>query len=201
MELSSFSENIVTETFERSGETLELKINRDALVPDYFDVMTERLKPTIEQLERLMETHAKLQQEIEEVEESTKEPTTKKGKSKKKPKPIDLGAMTIRMREIQKGIAEINREVYAERLTCPIKLPDGSTTCLLKDWDMTHKGDPIPASKENLLRLPAAAIEALFDFVMSKTETVKKKEESETGETSDAVPNGSPALRVVGQSS
>lgn len=192
MELSSFSENIVTEIFERNGETVELKINRDAIVPEYFDVIADRLKPATDRVNELAASYDQLQKEVRKLRAEEK-------KKKKPTKPADLTSLMSRMREVQKGIAEINREIFAERLTCPVSLPDGSTTCLLKGWDMTDNGNPIPPSKQNLLRLPPPAVEALFEFVNAKIETVKKKAESETEETSDDVPDTSAGLRVVGQ--
>ncbi len=189
MELSSFSENIVTVTMERSGETAELKVNLDAIVPDYYEAVAERLKPTIEQLDALMLRHRNLQAEIDRYSKELDAPK-KKGK-RKEPKPIDLPKAINEMRAIQKGIAEINRALYAERLTCPVKLPDGSFTCLLKGWDTTHNGMAIDASKENLMKLPPQAVEAIYNCVEARLETVKKKADAEIEETSENMPNGS----------
>lgn len=196
MELSSFSENIVTETFERSGESVELKINRDAMLPNFSEVLAERLAPTTQRLQALMLDHAKLESEIEALQRTQ---TTKKGRPKKQEDVVDISALAERLNTIRKGIADVKREMYAEQLTCPVLLPDGSVTCILKGWDITENSQPISASKENLLRLPTAAVETLFEFVMSKMETVKKKVESETRETSETMQDGSPGLRVVGQ--
>jgi DNA-binding protein YbaB len=196
MELSSFSENIITETFERSGEKVELKINRDAFVPDYTDTVSEKLAPTMKRLEDLIAQHSQLTIEIKGLQKQE----TGKRRSKKLTTLVDFTDVTTRMKAMQREIAEVKREIYAEQLTCPVSLPDGSTTCILKGWDITENGLLIAPNKENLLRLPTPAVEALFDFVMSKMETVKKKVESETRETSESAPGGSAALRVVGQS-
>lgn len=195
MELSSFSENIVTEVFERSGERVELKINRDAVVPDYADTVAEKLAPATKRLTDLIAQHSELQSEVESLQKQT----TKKSRSKKPLIPTDLTEFSSRLKAIQKGIAEVKREIYAEQLTCPVSLPDGSKTCILKGWDITDNGVLIAPSKENLLRLPTPAVEALFDFVMEKMETVKKKVDSEIEETSGNARGGSAALRVVGQ--
>jgi len=183
MELASFSENIITETFERSGETVTLKINRDALVPDYHEVVAERLKASSEQFEQLLKSHADLSVEIETLQ--------KKEAKSKKPQKVDFKSLFDRMKEIQRGIAEVKREMFAEQLTCPVSLPDGSTTCILKGWDITEQGQPLPPTKENLLRMPALAVEALFEFVMSKMSSVKKRVDEEDGAILDNMPNGS----------
>jgi ElaB/YqjD/DUF883 family membrane-anchored ribosome-binding protein len=185
MELSTFSENIVTETFERSGEKVTLKINLDALVPDYDDVLQERLAPSIQQLDELARKHAAL---VDEIEKLNKE---QEKKTKKPREVIDLAPYMARLSEIKKGSAEVKREIFAERLTCPITLPDGSTTCILKGWDITENGMEIAASKANLLRMPTAAVEALFDFITSRLDPVKKRVDEEIEETSESTPSGS----------
>jgi hypothetical protein len=183
MELSSFSENIITETFERSGETVTLKINRDALVPDYQEVVSERLKPSSERLEQLLQSHAELTTELEALQ--------KKEAKSKKPSTIDFKSFFDRIKDIQRGIAEVKREMFAEQLTCPVALPDGSMTCILKGWDITEQGTPLLPTKENLLRMPALAVEALFEFVMSKMQSVKKRVDEEDEATLGNMPNGS----------
>lgn len=191
MELSSLSENIVIEEFKRNGDTARLEINLDAVVPEYYDIIAERLTPITTRLEALMKQHEELQAEIEKrIAEETKK--TKK-KSKALPNPVDYEAMRTQAREIQKGVAEINREIFAERLTCPVRLPDGSFTSLLKGWDTTVNGEPVPASKEYLLKLPPQTVEAIFVCVAARLETVKKKVDGETEETLESTPSGSRA--------
>jgi len=185
MELSTFSENIVTEVFERSGEKVALKINLDALVPDYDDVLQERLAPSIQRLEALARQHAEL---VDEIEKLNKE---QEKKTKKPREVIDLAPYMVRLSEIKKGSAEVKREIFAERLTCPITLPDGSTTCILKGWDITENGLEITPSKANLLRMPTAAVEALFDFITSRLDPVKKRVDEAIEETSESTPSGS----------
>lgn len=51
MELSSFSENIVTVPYERSGETVELSVNIDAFTPDFFREVGERFKEKMKGLQ------------------------------------------------------------------------------------------------------------------------------------------------------
>lgn len=193
MELSTFSENIITETFERSGDAVVLKINIDAIVPEYHEALNDRLQPTIDRLTKVMADHRALTVEIDGmIKEQDK-------KGKKKAKNADINKLADRAAALRKEVDELNREVYAERLTCPVKLPDGSYTCLLKGWDMTDNGVQIDASKENLLRLPPKAVTALHDFVVSKLETVKKKVDEVEEEISESTPNGSRGLRAVGQ--
>ena len=162
MELSSFSENIVTEKFERNGESVELQINIDAIVPDYFDVLALKMKA------------------IE-----------KKYTSEKKSKKPESHFVA------EKRLLEIQREAFAEMLTCRVKLPDGSTTSFLKDWDITENGMKLACTKENLLRLPPRAVQELFEFCKLKATTVKKRVDEETEATSERTHNGSMALRAV----
>jgi hypothetical protein len=49
MELSSFSENIVTVPYERGGETVELSINIDAFTPKFFREAGKRLQREVQQ--------------------------------------------------------------------------------------------------------------------------------------------------------
>lgn len=182
MELSSFSENIVTEVIERNGESVELRINIDAIVPDYYDVLEERLAPLNVRLRTL-------QDKVEALQKDQK--ATRRGKKEKTQHPTLLS--------LEKEMAEIQREAYAERLTCPIKLPDGSFTQLLKGWDITENGMSVEPTKDNLMRLPPKAVEQLWERCIARTETVKKREESATAETSENAPVGTAALRVVGQ--
>jgi len=186
MELSSFSENIVTETFERNGEQVELKINIDAIVPDYYEQLDERLAPLNKRLEAFREKHAKLEAEVKRREKL-------KDKDKAKSLPSIL--------PLEKELAEIQREAWAEKLTCPVKLPDGSYTQLLKDWSIVENGQPVPPTKENLMRLPPRAVEELWERSIKRATTVKKRVEEETEETLETTPSGSRALHAVGQAS
>ena len=161
MELSSFSENIITAKMERSGESLELQINIDAIVPDYFDVLADRMK-------------------------SIEKRYTPKKKGEKE--------TTF---QSEKRLLEIQREAFAEMLTCPVKLPDGSKTAFLKGWDLTENGLPLECSKEALLRLPPRAVQELFEFCKAQATTVKKRVDEETEATSETTHSGSMALRAV----
>jgi hypothetical protein len=172
MDISSFSENIVTEYFERNGERVELKINIDAFVPEYFDALDVRMN------------------EIEKRHASKIAALTPDKKKNAKPPSV---------LKTEKTLLEIQREAYAEMLTCPIKLPDGSTTQLLKDWDLTENGMPLMVSKEVLIKLPPRAVEDLWNFCKDKSKTVKKRVDGETEEVSESTPSGSRALRAVGQ--
>jgi hypothetical protein len=64
MELSAFSENIVTEKFARNGEEVELQINIDALTPEYLEHMDAALNAVFKQAEkRIKRSSAKKAQE------------------------------------------------------------------------------------------------------------------------------------------
>lgn len=203
MELSSFSENIVTETFERNGESVDLKINLDAVVPEYYDVLKERLAPVHKRLAELMARYNELRETLwqAEADEEADEEAKKNGKRPKRRKPIDIEGIMEESRAMNKEIAIINRELRAEELTCPVALPDGSTTCVLKGWTLTENGTPLPADKATLLRLPPKAVIALAEFIGTKLTTVKKKsltdEESWSEETPSTTHGGSMALRAV----
>jgi hypothetical protein len=189
MELSSLSENIVTRTFKRSGESVTLKINLDAIVPDYAAEMDARLEPLSKRMETFVRQHAELQAEIEALQKK------EEAKDDDQPsEPIDFILYAGRLKEIRQGLAEVKRELFAERLTCPVLLPDGSTTCILKGWDVTQNGMSAPPTKANLMQLTSAAVEALFDFIMEETEVVKKREDEATEATSEATRSG---LRAV----
>jgi hypothetical protein len=190
MELSSFSENIVTETFERNGETVELQINIDAIVPDYYEQLEERLKPVTKRLEVLRAKHSEMIAEIAKREKDAK----KKGKKSAKPQ-----APLPSILPLEKELAEIQREAFAERLTCPVRLPDGSLTALLKGWSITENGSPIEPTKANLMRLPPKAVEELWTRSIKRADTVKKRVDEETEETSESTPSGSRGLHAVGQ--
>lgn len=195
MELSTFSENIVTVTFERNGETVELKVNIDAIVPDYMEQLEERLKPFKVRWATLSENFSKVQAEVLRFQEETEKNT--KSKKPKAVKPIDPNLPSVL--SLEKEMAEIQREQSAERLTCPVKLPDGSFTQLLKGWSITENGAELVPSKENLMRLPPKAVGEIWERCIERTNTVKKRVDAEEEETSESMRDGSMALRVVGQ--
>lgn len=51
MELSSFSENIVSIFHERSGETVELQINIDAFTPEFFRKISKKLQVKVKEFQ------------------------------------------------------------------------------------------------------------------------------------------------------
>lgn len=197
MELSSFSENIKTVSFDRNGETVELKVNIDAIVPDYMEQLEERLKPFKARWGALSENFGKVQAEVARFQEETEK--NKKAKKPKAVKHIDPKLPSVL--SLEKEMAEIQREQNAERLTCPVKLPDGSYTALLKGWSITENGAELVPSKENLMRLPPKTVEEIWERCIKAANTVKKRVDEETEETSEATHSGSMALRVVGQNS
>jgi hypothetical protein len=118
-------------------------------------------------------------------------------KYKKIKKPIDPKLPSII--SLEKELSEIQREANAERLTCPVKLPDGSFTQLLKGWSITENKLAIEPSKENLMRLPPKAIEEIWERCIAKATTVKKRVDEEDEETSESTVSGSRGLHAVGQ--
>lgn len=176
MELSSFSENVVTVPYETNGDTAYLQVNIDAILPEYFDALEERLAPLVGR--------------IEAIQDQIKKLSDKKAKKDSK----SLTAL-----QLEKEVLTMQREAHAERLTCPVRLPDGSTTCLLKGWDTTVNGSPVPATRETLLTMPPRIVKDLWETCRNAAQTVKKRVELETGETLDGTQDGSPGLRVVGQ--
>lgn len=186
MELSSFSENIVVKTFKRGNQSVELHINIDAVVPAYYEVLDERLAPAIKKLDALMA-------EVDQMTTSLDGKAKKKTKASGEEKPAAHRSMIV----IEKEISELQREIWADRLSIPVRLPDGSETALLKDWDVTDKGQPLRPTKDVLLKMPPVAVKAIGEFCMRQIETVKKTLEEEA--MLESTQDGSPALRVVGQ--
>lgn len=171
MELSSFSENIITVPYERSGETVNLEINIDVFTPEFFRRVGKKFE------ERMKEYQA------------TDAQTKVKSKSKSKPKvdPIQ-GAKNFFENEARE--LEIKREIHSELLAGGV----------LKGWDLVENGIPIQPDYEVLIRLPPLLVEDIWNLALEKAKTVKKKVESETEETSETTHDGSQGLRVVGQS-
>jgi hypothetical protein len=169
MELSSFSENIVIETFERNSESVELRVNIDAITPDYHAELNERLKPVTERHKALASKFDALTAEIKQ-----------RAKKSKKRDGEPEAKLSVSLLSMEKEIAEIKREAFAERLSCPVKLPDGSFTALLKGWSITENGMDIVPSKENLMRLPADLVEELWERCIARATTVKKTVAEET---------------------
>lgn len=87
MELSSFSENIVTVPYERNGERVELSVNIDAFTPEFFRVTGKRLDGKLKVLQ-----------------------AEDKVRGKKK---VDR----IQFFEAEARALEINRDIYAELLS------------------------------------------------------------------------------------
>jgi hypothetical protein len=191
MELSSFSENIVVERIERNGDFVELQINIDAIVPDYYEQLEKLLAPMTERREALREKYNELTVEVERRKKEF-EKAEKNGKPKKqKPLPSVLA--------MEKELAEIQRDEFAARLTCPVRLPDGSLTALLKGWNITVNGEAIPPSMGNLAKLPPKTVEEIWKRSIAAADTVKKRVDEQDEETSDTTQRGSKELRVVGQ--
>lgn len=169
MELSAFSENIVTAKFIRNSEELELQVNIDVVTPEYLDQMDLAMKAASKRIEKVI-------------------------KIREKKKEVDESGLSL-----ERDLLILQREVHAAFLTDKVKLPTGGTSSLLLAWDLSEDGQPVECSRENVLRLPPKAVEALCRFCVKQAKTVKKNEETDEGETLESTPAGSPALRVVGQ--
>jgi hypothetical protein len=188
MELSSFSENIVTVPFERNGEVVMLQINIDAITPHYYEHLEQRLLPVNERLEALRAQYDAMVDAAEKAKKR-KKGSKQSGDVAKQPSLLSL----------EKELAEIQREVFAERLTCPVALPDGSSTSLLKGWDITESGMAITPSKENLMRLPPKLVEGIWERVIARASTVKKTADEGTTQnqmTSETTGTGSQEFTI-----
>jgi len=170
MELSSFSENIITVPYTRSGETVNLEINIDVFTPEFFRRVGKRFE------ERMRGYQA--------VDAQTKA----KGKSKVKPKPDQFQGAKHFFENEARGL-EIKREIHAELLAGGV----------LKGWDLVENGLPIHPTYDVLIKLPPLLVEDIWNLALEKAKTVKKRVESETKETSETTHDGSLGLRVVGQ--
>lgn len=176
MELSSFSENIITVPYSRSGETVNLEINIDVFTPEFFRRVSKRFEERMRGYQAIDAQAAK----------------TKPGHSKAKPKtsPIEQAKNFF---EGEARELEIKREIHAELLAGGV----------LKGWDLVENGLPIHPSYEVLIRLPPLLVEDIWNHALKKAKTVKKRAEEEDEETSEITPSGSRAhstLHAVGQS-
>ena len=97
MELSIFSENIVTKTFERNGGSVRLEINIDAFTPEFFRLAAKRFD------ERMREWTVK---------------KTPKSRSKKKSSSAVLDAAVFL--ENEATALEVKRQIHAELLSSGI---------------------------------------------------------------------------------
>lgn len=170
MELSSFSENIVTVPYERSGEVVNMEINIDVFTPEFFRLVGKRFEERMKGYQAI-DAQAKA-----------------KGRSKVKPKADPFkGAKDFFENEARE--LEIKREIHAELLAGGV----------LKGWDLVENGLPIQPVYEVLVRLPPLLVEDIWNLALEKAKTVKKRAESETRETLETTHDGSQGLRVVGQ--
>lgn len=106
----------------------------------------------------------------------------KKGKGKPK-------ASETQMFEDEIRALELSREVCADLLTNGV----------LKGWTITENGVPVAPTKDVLMTLSPRLVDHIWDLCKNAANTVKKRAESETRETSESTQDGSAVLRVVGQ--
>lgn len=170
MELSSFSENIITVPYKRSGETVNLEINIDVFTPEFFRRVGKKF-------EERMKTYRALDAQAKA-----------KGRSKAKPK-VDQVRIAKDFFENEARELEIKREIHAELLAGGV----------LKGWDVVENGLPIQPTYEVLMKLPPLLVEDIWNLALLKAKTVKKRVEEETEEISESTPSGSRGLHAVGQ--
>ena len=185
MELSSFSENIITRTFTRNSVSVEVELNIDVVTPEYLNHTHQMIRQA--QQEMIIKVQA---------EEKKAKDAKQKASGRKKAQPVSLLDMDI---SLEAEFSRSKRELFAEFLTHPVELSFGGQTQFLKGWDLQHNGVPVPVSKEVLLGLSPRLVEEFYMFCVeeSKNATVKKKVDAETGETSENTHSGSMALRAV----
>lgn len=158
MELSSFSENIITVPYQRSGETVNLEINIDVFTPEFFRRVGKRFEERMRGYQAIdAEAKAKA-----------------KARSKAKPK-ADPVAQAKNFFESEARELEIKREIHAELLAGGV----------LKGWDVVENGLPIQPSYEVLIRLPPLLIEGIWNLALEKAKTVKKRVGEGTEEISE----------------
>lgn len=169
MKISAFSENIVTREFRRRGEVLNLQINIDVVTPEYLDAMDARAEAARKKVDQLFAVP----------------------KRKKKIERSEL--------QLEKELLVLLREVNASSLCDPVSLPDGTTTSLLRDWDMVEDDGStyVECSRANVVRLPPRAVQELLDFCLKAAKTVKKTDDEEG--MSESMRDGSSEIRLVAQ--
>jgi hypothetical protein len=163
MELSSFSENIVSVPYERSGQTVSLEINIDAFTPEFFRQVGKKFE------ERMKDWKA--------IDAKAK-PRRKAKKSE--PNPVETAKAFF---EDEATTLEVKRQIYAELLAGGV----------LKGWDVTENDLPIVPSVEVLLKLPPLLVEDIWNLALEKAKTVKKRVDEETEAISENSPSGSRA--------
>jgi hypothetical protein len=187
MELSALSENIVPVPYKRGNDELILQVNIDAFTPEFWRKLRAEAEKKYKDIER-------------QVAEAVKESTEVKGA--KKPRKLTKAQEAKRLEEkfseeMKSQLDDLEltaRRLEAEReANIEFLIPH-----VLKGWDATNNGVPVPLTKEVLMPLPPKLIQEIFDLCVKAAKTVKKTDDEE--ETQASTHDGSPGLRVVGQS-
>lgn len=165
MELSAFSENIITVPYERSGDTVNLEINIDVFTPEFFRRVGKKFEQRLKTYQAQDAQAARAQ-------------SKPKGKAKTDPSRAAKDFFEREAREL-----EIKREIHVELLAGGV----------LKGWDLTENGIPIEPTHEVLMRLPPLLVEDIWNLSLEKAKTVKKRVDEATGETSESLPSGTKA--------
>ncbi|HEX8772599.1 MAG TPA: hypothetical protein VF735_03270 [Pyrinomonadaceae bacterium] len=131
----------------------EIQINRDAFTPEFWRATSAYFKTRFTELARQYKGKTK-------------------GRRRAKSDQVKLDAY-----ENLALTGDVEREVFAELLT---RRGSDEQAPVLAGWNVTHKGEPVPATKESLLRLPPRAVFDLWEFCREKSSTVKKRVEAET---------------------
>ena len=182
MELSALSENIVSVPYKRGNETIELQVNIDAFTPEFFRLQKARAEEKFKEFQREVLRLKK--------EEQAKTRPKKLTKAQKAELEFEQAAqLTFTRLEQRAQEAEAERQSFAELLSSNV----------LKGWDVTENGIPVEPSKEVLMRLPPRGLEELWYVCVKASQTVKKRVDEETEETSENMLSGSKGLHVVGQ--
>jgi hypothetical protein len=182
MELSALSENIVPVAYKHGDDELILQVNIDAFTPQFWRELKSRAEEKFKTLEREIAAAAK----TPEIggQKRDKKPTKARQAEKDFKQHVKEQLDTI---EARAKTLEAQRDTNIEFL-----IPH-----VLKGWDATENGVPVALTKEVLRPLPPKLIQEIFNLCVKAANTVKKSDEEET---LDNTQDGSPALRIVGQS-
>jgi hypothetical protein len=169
MNLSSFSENIVTVPYTRSGETVNMEINIDAFTPEFFRHVGK-----------------KFEEKMTHLRTDLKPKANSRPKSRAKNKSAEDVAVeqALAFFENEAVELEVKRQIHAELLSNGV----------LKGWDLNDDdGKPLAVSYDVLVGLPPLLVEHIWNLCLKTARTVKKRAEEEDEETLENTPNGSRA--------
>jgi hypothetical protein len=183
MELSALSENIVPVPYKHGDDELILQVNIDAFTPQFFRALRASAEEKFKAVEREIAAAIKAKPEVKGQKKPKKPTKAQQAEEDFKQQVNDqLDTIEARARRL-----EVERETNIEFL-----IPH-----ILKGWDATENGVPVELTKDVLMSLPPKLIQEIYNVCVKAANTVKKSEEEETPANTQ---DGSPALRIVGQS-